>query len=235
MHKSSFSIVCCFFNEINIVKTKFLNFLNEISDIKYEYEIIICDNKSFDGTTEFLKDLEKKYPKLKFIFNEKNLGKGGSIKEAIKNSSKDYIVIFDIDEYFLDDLVEGFKIIKEQSNVDFLIGNRIHKNNQFIYKKNFYGVKFISFIFNTLYGQKLSDTACATKIFKRKFYENFNFIKNEFDYEFEVLSVFAKNKAQILEFDVDYNPRTFKEGKKLRAFKDGSMILKTILEAYFKN
>jgi len=235
MHKSSFSIVCCFFNEINIVKTKFLNFLNEISDIKYEYEIIICDNKSFDGTTEFLKDLEKKYPKLKFIFNTKNLGKGGSIKEAIKNSSKDYIVIFDIDEYFLDDLVEGFKIIKEQSNVDFLIGNRIHKNNQFIYKKNFYGVKFISFIFNTLYGQKLSDTACATKIFKRKFYENFNFIKNEFDYEFEVLSVFAKNKAQILEFDVDYNPRTFKEGKKLRAFKDGSMILKTILEAYFKN
>jgi dolichol-phosphate mannosyltransferase len=235
MHKSSFSIVCCFFNEINIVKTKFLNFLNEISDIKYEYEIIICDNKSFDGTTEFLKDLEKKYPKLKFIFNAKNLGKGGSIKEAIKNSSKDYIVIFDIDEYFLDDLVEGFKIIKEQSNVDFLIGNRIHKNNQFIYKKNFYGVKFISFIFNTLYGQKLSDTACATKIFKRKFYENFNFIKNEFDYEFEVLSVFAKNKAQILEFDVDYNPRTFKEGKKLRAFKDGSMILKTILEAYFKN
>ena len=235
MHKSSFSIVCCFFNEINIVKTKFLNFLNEIFDIKYEYEIIICDNKSFDGTTEFLKDLEKKYPKLKFIFNTKNLGKGGSIKEAIKNSSKDYIVIFDIDEYFLDDLVEGFKIIKEQSNVDFLIGNRIHKNNQFIYKKNFYGVKFISFIFNTLYGQKLSDTACATKIFKRKFYENFNFIKNEFDYEFEVLSVFAKNKAQILEFDVDYNPRTFKEGKKLRAFKDGSMILKTILEAYFKN
>ena len=231
--KTSFTIVCCFYNEINILKSKFLNFLNEISDIDNEYEIIICDNNSTDGTTEFLKDLEKKKPKLKFIFNKKNLGKGGSIKKAINYSSKEYIVIFDIDEYFLSDLIQGFKIIQEQDNIDFLIGNRIHKNNQFIYKKNFYGVKFISFIFNILYKQKLSDTACATKIFNRKFYKNYDFFKNEFDYEFEVLSVFAKNKAQILEFDVDYNPRTFKEGKKLRAFKDGSMILRTILNTYF--
>ena len=233
MDKTSFTIVCCFYNEINILKSKFLNFLNEISDIDNEYEIIICDNNSTDGTTEFLKDLEKKKPKLKFIFNKKNLGKGGSIKKAINYSTKEYIVIFDIDEYFLSDLIQGFKIIQEQDNIDFLIGNRIHKNNQFIYKKNFYGVKFISFIFNILYKQKLSDTACATKIFNRKFYKNYDFFKNEFDYEFEVLSVFAKNKAQILEFDVDYNPRTFKEGKKLRAFKDGSMILRTILNTYF--
>jgi dolichol-phosphate mannosyltransferase len=235
MHRSSFSIICCFYNEINILKTKFFNFLNDISNIEYEYEIIICDNNSNDGTTEYLKDLEKKNPKLKFIFNSKNLGKGGSIKEAIKYSTKQFMVIFDIDEYFLDDLLEGFKKIQEQNNIDFLIGNRIHDNNQFIYKKNFYGVKFISSIFNILYSQKIRDTACATKIFKKKFYDNYNFTQNEFDYEFEVLSVFAKNKAHISEFDVDYNPRTFKEGKKLRAFKDGSMILQTILKSYFKN
>ena len=130
MHKSSFSIVCCFYNEINILKTKFVNFLNDVSNIEYEYEIIICDNKSDDGTTEYLKDLEKKNPKLKFIFNSKNLGKGGSIKEAIKYSKKEYIVIFDIDEYLLDDLIQGFKKIQEQNNIDFLIGNRIHKKNQ---------------------------------------------------------------------------------------------------------
>ena len=61
MHKSSFSIVCCFYNEINILKTKFVNFLNDLSYIEYEFEIIICDNKSDDGTTEYLKDLEKNY------------------------------------------------------------------------------------------------------------------------------------------------------------------------------
>lgn len=235
MLKSSFSIVCCFYNEINILQTKFLNFLNDIVSINYEYEIIICDNNSNDGTREFLKDLEKKNPKIKFIFNTKNLGKGGSIKEAIKYSEKEYIAIFDIDEYLLNDLLVGFKKIQDQNNIDFLIGNRIHENNQFIYKKNFYGVKFISFIFNIFFRQKIRDTACATKIFRKQFYKNYKYLQNEFDYEFEVLCIFAKNKAIISEFSVDYNPRTFKEGKKLRAFKDGSMILKTILKSYIKN
>ena len=232
MHSPSFSIVCCFYNEINILKTKFLNFLNNLNKINYEFEIIVCDNNSTDGSKEFLKDLEKNF-NLKFIFNSKNLGKGGSIKEAIKYSSKNYIAIFDIDEYFLDDLLAGFNKIKLENDIDFLIGNRIHDNNKFIYKKNFYGVKLISNIFNVIYKQKIKDTACATKIFKRTFYINYKYFKNEFDYEFEVLCIFAKNKAIISEFDIDYNPRTFKEGKKLRAFKDGTMILKTILKSYF--
>ena len=142
------------------------------------------------------------------------------------------ILQFLISMNILDDLLAGFNKIKHENNIDFLIGNRIHENNQFIYK-NFYGVKLISNIFNVIYKQKIKDTACATKIFKRTFYINYKYFKNEFDYEFEVLCIFAKNKAIISEFDIDYNLRTFKEGKKLRAFKDGSMILKTILKSYF--
>ena len=68
MHKLSFSIVCCFYNEINILKTKFTNFLNDISNIEFQYEIIICDNKSDDGTTEYLKDLEKKKSRIEIYF-----------------------------------------------------------------------------------------------------------------------------------------------------------------------
>ena len=41
----------------------------------------------------------------------------------------------------LDDLIKGLKNTRSK-NIDFLIGNRIHENNQFIYKKNFY-VRFI--------------------------------------------------------------------------------------------
>ena len=41
------------------------------------------------------------------------------------------------------------------------------------------------------------------------------------------------NNYKIYEYDIDYKPRTFDEGKKLRAFKDGSMIAKTILKSYF--
>ena len=45
--------------------------------------------------------------RLKFIFNEKNLGKGGSIKKCISLSQGEFIVIFDIDEYLINDLIKA--------------------------------------------------------------------------------------------------------------------------------
>ena len=45
----------------------------------------------------------------------------------------------------------------------------------------------------------------------------------------------AKDKKKISEFYSKYDPRTYSEGKKLRAFKDGFTILITILRNFFKN
>lgn len=234
MSDNSFSIVCCYYNELKLLKKKLKPFLDELKRIKYDYEVIICDNNSKDGTKEYLLETKNfSSEKVRYIFNKQNLGKGGSIKEAIKYSKKKYIVIFDIDEYFLDDLINGFIILNSKPSIDFLIGNRINIKNKFIYRKNFYGVIFLSKLFNLLFNQNLKDTACATKIFKREIYIEYDYSTNEFDFEFEVLAKFAKNNYKIYEYDIDYKPRTFAEGKKLRAFKDGSMIAKTILKSYF--
>ena len=57
-----------------------------------------------------------------------------------------------------------------------------------------------------------------------------NHAKNKaFDFEFEVLCKFAKQGYQVTEFPIEYYPRSFEQGKKLRAFKDGSKILKTMI------
>tara|TARA_A100001011_G_C14314421_1_gene847214 strand:+ start:353 stop:1057 length:705 start_codon:yes stop_codon:yes gene_type:complete len=234
MSDNSFSIVCCYYNELKLLKKKLKTFLDELKKIKFDYEVIICDNNSEDGTKEYLLETKNfSSEKVRYIFNKKNLGKGGSIKEAIKYSEKKYIVIFDIDEYFLDDLINGLIILNSKPSIDFLIGNRINLKNKFIYRKNFYGVIVLSKLFNFLFNQNLKDTACATKIFKKEIYSDYNFSTNDFDFEFEVLAKFAKNNYKIYEYDIDYKPRTFNEGKKLRAFKDGSMIAKTILKSYF--
>ena len=46
---------------------------------------------------------------------------------------------------------------------------------------------------------------------------------------------FAKDNKKINEFYSNYDPRTYKEGKKLRAFKDGFTILIIILRNFFGN
>ena len=234
MRNPSFSIICCYYNEINILQKKFNKFFEYSLTLDFDYEFIFIDNNSTDGTKEFLKKEEqKKRENFFFIFNDKNIGKGGSIKKGLSEIDKDYAIVFDIDEYELSDLKKINTIINRE-DFDFLIGSRIFENKpNFIYKKNYYGVKFLTFIINFLFKLKLTDAAGATKMIKMSEYRKYFFSTNKFDLEFDILCRFAKNKKKISEFPSNYEPRTYKEGKKLRAFKDGFTILIAILKNFF--
>ena len=166
------------------------------------------------------------------MYNEKNLGKGGSIKKCIDLSKGEFIVIFDIDEYLIKDLIKADNFLKNDDQIMFLVGSRIINQKKFIYKKNYYGVRIMSMLINFLFKTKVSDAAGATKIFKKNIYDKFKYSTNGFDFEFEVLCKFAKNGFKVSEFPIEYHPRSFEEGKKLRAFKDGFYILKTIVKSY---
>ena len=231
------SIICPLFNEVSYINTNLIKFIDTIKASKKNYEIIIVDNNSTDGTSQKLRELEKKniFKNIRFIFNKNNLGKGGSIKKACKISKGKYCCIFDIDEYFAKDLLKGIKIANEKS-FDFLIGTRINQKNKYlyIYKANFYGVKFLTWLINIFYGLKLTDAAAAIKIFDRKKYNSLKINSSGFDFEFELICEFAKKKFSIDEFYSRYQPRSFAEGKKLIAWKDGTKILIIILKTLFK-
>ena len=143
------SIICPLFNEVSYINTKLIKFINIIKNSKKNYEIIIVENNSTDGTSQKLRNLKKKnlYKNIRFIFNKNNLGKGGSVKKACKISKGKYCCIFDIDEYFVEDLLRGIKVANEKS-FDFLIGTRRNQKNKYlyIYKANFYGVIFLTWL-----------------------------------------------------------------------------------------
>ena len=107
MSKFKYSIICCYYNEINILNKKFHNFIEETKKLPFSFEVFICDNNSKDGTREFLKKIElKKMSQFNFLFNDTNIGKGGSIKKCAALSKGEYILIFDIDEYLIRDLIK---------------------------------------------------------------------------------------------------------------------------------
>tara|TARA_B100000575_G_C23129582_1_gene654988 strand:- start:791 stop:1489 length:699 start_codon:yes stop_codon:yes gene_type:complete len=225
----NYSVVLCFFNEIKRVQKsleKILPYFQEKNEIS---QIFIVDNNSTDGTKEYLKDLVIEDNKITKIFNEKNLGKGGSIKKAILKAKTDYLIIFDpdleYDEKELDYLIEEIN----NKKIDFLLGNRIHQNKNFIYKKNYFGVIILTKIINFLFGTKITDSATATKIFNVDFAKKLNIRTNGFNFEFELLCKFAKYNKIISEKNVSYFPRSFAEGKKINALKDGLKILAIII------
>ena len=235
MHSIDYSIICCLYNERQIVEKKFNGFLEQVKSSPFSYEVFVCDNHSNDGTCEFLKKIEKESPKnFRFIFNSSNLGKGGSVKKCAHLSKGKYIAVFDIDEYDYNDLIVADSILKKNNDIDFLVGSRILKGKKYyIYKKNYYGVIVLTGLINLLFKINITDSAAAIKFFRKEIYDKLTIPTNNFDFEFDLLCKYAKKKCSIIEFPIQYFPRTFEQGKKIHALKDGLMILKVILKNFF--
>ena len=92
-----------------------IEILKRVNNQKSEYmdmEIIVIDDCSTDRSKELLKENPNLYTKL--IELDKNLGKGGAVKEGLLNASGEYILFQDADlEYDPTDYKKIFRIIKD--------------------------------------------------------------------------------------------------------------------------
>ncbi|ADD08085.1 glycosyltransferase family 2 protein [Candidatus Aciduliprofundum boonei] len=64
-----------------------------------EFEIVVVDSKSKDGTLEILKEYANKFPNFKIIVRKCTRGKGRQI--AFENSQGEYIIPVDLDTIYL--------------------------------------------------------------------------------------------------------------------------------------
>ena len=122
-----FSIIVPTFNNLNYLK---LCLKSIKKNSKYEHEIIIHINEGTDGTIEFLQD--KNY---KISYSEKNAGVCVAFNEAVKKSSRDYIILAHDDMYFCPNWDEVFREELENiSNVDdfFLSGTMVQPFESYI-------------------------------------------------------------------------------------------------------
>ena len=121
-----FSVIIPTFNNIEYFKLC-LKSLQKNS--KYNHEIIVHVNEGVDGTLDYVKK-----EKLKFSYNNLNSGVCVAFNEAVKLSSKKYIVLAHDDMYFCPDWdVEFFNELKKISKNDFFLsGTMVQHFNSFI-------------------------------------------------------------------------------------------------------
>jgi len=226
------TIIICSYNEIGKIEKTYEDLLQTLEKRKENAEIIFIDNGSTDGTREFLSKICK--PNIQVIYNEENLGKGGSLKKGIKLSKGNYVVVHDSDfEYRASD-IWGCYDHAESEKVSLVLGGRFENGKVDGYNlMNYFGVRFLTFLINVLYGCWLKDSASAIKLFKGEFLRSIQLESDGFELDFELVVRVARIGGKILEFPVRYYPRTSEEGKKVRAFNDGFASLKVILRNRF--
>lgn len=224
------TIILCVYNEYRRLDIAYEELNKELATINDETEIIIIDNGSTDGTQEWITSLQDS--NVIKIFNETNLGKGGSIRKGIAIAKGDYILVHDPDlEYDAAD-IKPLLAIAYKENADLALGSRVlgGTNISYQYLQNYIGVVTLTKVINILYGSKITDPATAMKLMKSQFIKKVNLTNTGFNLDFEIVVKTIKLGGKLVESRISYYPRTKSEGKKLNAWKDGLASLITILK-----
>ncbi|OFW56662.1 MAG: hypothetical protein A2V52_01965 [Actinobacteria bacterium RBG_19FT_COMBO_54_7] len=86
------------------VVEKALSVLSRISD---DFEVIVVDDGSRDGSRAIANELAARHPEVRVVHHEQNRGYGGALKTGIKSSSKDWVFYTDSDgQYDVEDLLK---------------------------------------------------------------------------------------------------------------------------------
>ena len=199
------------------------------SKCNLEHEIIVVDDFSNDGSREVLKNINHKIDKI--ILNEKNFGKGYSIRKGYENAIGDIIIIQDADleydpsdyESLLNPIIEG--------HADVVYGSRFisAKETRVLYFWHTLGNKFLTIFSNMFSNLNLSDMECCYKVFKREVMSGLNLQENRFGFEPEFTAKIAKLDIRIFEVGVKYYGRKYSEGKKI-TWKDGFSAIRCIIK-----
>jgi len=192
-----------------------------LSENVTDFEIILVDDGSTDGTREIADALAKRFPQVRAVHHEVNRGYGGALKTGLSSCNKDWVFFTDGDGQF--DVGEIPLLLAHTDEYDAVVGYRMKRNDPFHRKLFAWGwgtlVRF-------LFGFRVRDLDCAFKLFRRKYCEGVELKAEGAVITVELFSLLTRQQARIRQVGVHHYPRI--AGKQsggsptviLRAFKE---------------
>lgn len=212
-----------------------------IPDMGKHTEIIFCDDKSTDGTSEKIKEVIAKYPgkDIKLLAGP-GICKARNVWTGFDAATGDILAILDADlavppeelAYFFEAITKGYG--------EFINGSRLvyPMHNGAMRFLNVLGNKFFSMLFSFVLDTPLKDTLCGTKVLWRTDYTNkIKPLRGAWGEDrwgdYELIFGAAANHLKIIELPVHYMDRVYGETKMKNRFKNGMIMLKMSLRYMF--
>lgn len=201
----SISVVLPAYNEVENIERTIGSSALYLAERGIDYEIIIVNDGSTDGTDRLVEELASQNSRIRLINHPQNLGYGSALRSGFERASLDYIFLMDSDGQFdISDLDRFLPHIKEFNAI---IGYREKRADPIVRSLNawMYHI-FIQQIFDL----KAKDMDCAFKLFPRDIYRAIRPIKsNGALFSAEFLLKFHMRGFSILEIPVRHFPRQF--------------------------
>ena len=227
------TVIIPVYNEIEYIDI----LLEKVLSTKVDKQIIVVDDFSKDGTREkLINNYEDKIQKL--ILHDKNQGKGAAIKSGQRYIIGEYVIIQDADLEYDPNQYELFLKEAKKTNNKAIYGSRVLKKDKFKNVQNFshktriWGNMFLTFISNKINNQKLTDAHTCYKMIKSDIFKSINLEEKDFAFCPELNTKLSNMGIEIHEIPINYEGRTYEEGKKIKSL-DGLKAIKAILKYKF--
>ena len=224
------SVVIPSYNEIaNLHKGTLDKVQHYLERNKYNYEVIVVDDGSTDGSLEFIRGFAQENTKFRIIENS-HMGKAGAVTAGVLESRGDYVLFTDMDQATPIEEVEKLLSAAEQG-YDIVIGSRntVRKGSPLlrifisrsaiVLRKLIVGMGYLK---DTQCGFKLFSKKASREIFKKikDVHRGFKSIKNSSvtsGFDIELLYVGEKLGYKIAEVPIDW---LYVETRRVSPIKD---------------
>lgn len=165
------SVIIPVYNEEKTIKDTLLDVNNFFANKNYNGELIIVDDGSIDDTVAIAGKLKSIIKNLVILENEKNYGKGYSVKRGILEAKGKYRLFMDADNATRIEQVDSFISFLE-NGFDIVIGDRSREESRIEKHQPFHREtlgKVGNILIRMLALSGIKDTQCGFKCFSDKF------------------------------------------------------------------
>ena len=199
-------------------------------------ELIVVDDGSRDRTREIVLDLSRAYPFVRLLRNDRNRGKGYSIKHGILATRGDYVLYTDADLVYPIEGIEPF-VRALEAGADVAIASRSHPGTLFalhprhfsyIYQRYLVGRTYINVV-NRLLKLGVTDTQAGFKVVRGDAARRIFARTTLYDFAFDVEALFI---ARQLGYRVTELPVYFLylgEQSSVQLLKDSALMFADLL------
>lgn len=226
----SLSIFFPCFNEKETIRSLTEKCLAVASQVTDDFEIILVDDGSTDGTSAMADRLASEQGCVRVVHHPQNRGYGAALQSGFRAATKEYVFYTDGDGQF--DVNEIPLLLPLIDRYDIVSAYRLKRQEGFIRKLN---ASCWATLVNLLFHLDLKDIDCAFKLYKRDIFDHITMSSTGALIDTEILARAKRKGYTITQIGVHHYPRI--AGKAtganikviLRAFRELFKLRKDIL------